>query len=147
MEWEYKVSKIIVTIGVAIFWIIALINEDITFKVLGVCIFTGIAYLIGCLGTKVSMKMVGIGDKIANKVIRFLYYAFIFVCIVGISALMYWFILFIDDVREPATDLATALSEVIFLLFIFIAFVIVVFVPYIQTLIALLLRFIRRRKK
>lgn len=140
MEWEYNLSRIIITIASAIFWFIAMINEDPTLMVLALIFFSIVAFGVSCLGTIFSKVMIKIGDRISNKFLCVFYYVGLFVGIVVFSLLGFILITTFGDSDTPSTDMGEALSQALLILFYAVSFVIVLVIPYLQTLIVLFLR-------
>lgn len=140
MEQEYRLSRRIIAILTVIISFIVFINEDISVKLVGICLFTGIALFISYLGTKVSQRMIQIGDKISGIVLRFLYYVLLLVLILAIVAGFWFLVNLFYDSSSHSGNFATALGEAILLVFIGASFFVFLLIPYLQTLIVLFLR-------
>jgi hypothetical protein len=141
MEREYRISRGVIAILAALISYIALINEHISVKIYGIFLFTIVAFLLSFLGTKVSKKMILIGDKVSNIAVRICYYVALLVAILALSAT--FFIVFTsltDFIDTSDMEFASALSIAIIVVTICCIFFIFLIVPYIQSLIVLILR-------
>ncbi len=141
MEREYRISRGDIAILAALISYIALINEHISVKIYGIFLFTIVAFLLSFLGTKVSKKMILIGDKVSNIAVRICYYVALLVAILALSAT--FFIVFTsltDFIDTSDMEFASALSIAIIVVTICCIFFIFLIVPYIQSLIVLILR-------
>lgn len=144
-EWEYEKSRIILVLGSIIFCLIALVNEDASIKIFVTIIFAGVTFFVSFLGTIVSRKMLETGDKIPNRVLRFFYYILLFIGIVVAAFLIYYIVLLVGESDDSSQSLSAALSEAIMLLLTVCVFVTALFVPYLQTLIVICLRPVKKR--
>ena len=111
------------------------------------CVFAGAAWLICFIGTGVSRKMIQIGDKISNKFLRVLYYIML-LPLVLIIWLGIWAVIeaIVDANDQPHQEMAEALSEAFMALFWGAVFMIFVLVPYVQSLLVLILRKVLKKK-
>lgn len=133
MNREYRISRIIISIISAIGSYIALINEHYSFKILEICLFMTIAFLVSFLGTGVSRKMICVGDNIAPQFLKVPYYLSL---LMGILLLTVLILIALQINTDWIDDLGTA---VLFFLLECCIFIFLI-VPYIQTIIVLLLR-------
>ena len=141
MEREYKLSRIIIAILMMMASFIMLINEDISVKIFGMSLFTLVAFLASFLGTRVSRKMIQVGDKISSILIRVLYYIALLIVILAVCYVI-CLILFVFE-AVPVTysnELGIAAGEAMLAVLIGSSFLVFVIIPYIQTLIVLTLR-------
>ncbi|WP_029231274.1 hypothetical protein [Butyrivibrio sp. VCB2006] len=147
MEREYRISRGVIAILTALISYIALINEHISVKIYGIFLFTIVAFLLSFLGTKVSKKMIFIGDKVSNIALRICYYVGLLVAILVLSATFFTVFTSISDYIDTSNmEFAAALSIAIVIVTICCLFFIMLIVPYIQSLIVLIIRRILREK-
>ena len=146
MKKYYSVSRIVISVLAVIISLIALINEDISFKVAGATLAAVVALVTSFVATPVSKRLIRTGDDIANKYLRALYYILILPVILLIVFVIYLMIMFIYDHMEQPTEFGAALSQALIVVFLYAAVFIAFIVPYIQTLIVLLLRKILKDK-
>lgn len=132
MNKEYRIARIIIASMSIIGWVIALINEDISIKLLCIPLFTGVAYLVCLIGTAISRKIIVIGDKITSKFLKALYYIGLLLCLIIIAFLLY----LIFSTIGMNGSLGTAIMMII----IMITFIVALFVPYVQALLVLLIK-------
>lgn len=140
MEREYKLSRVIIASLVAMISFVALINETFIIMIVGCILFSGIAVLMSFLGTSVSKKMIEVGDNISNNILRIMYYLMLFVILLVISILFYSVTAFLSETLFYSDDLAESLGQAILVLAIAFSFFIFVIIPYIQTILVLVLR-------
>ena len=146
-EREYKISRIIITLMTFIISIIVFHNEDISFLTVGVALFTAVAFCVSFLGTFVSRKMVATGDRIKNVFLKILYYISLLFAILLIAYLFLMILYFINDARPSSNEWSDALSRAIILVLTAASFFVMVVVPYIQSLIVLILRRILKKNQ
>ncbi len=145
MEKEYKSSRIIIAALAVIVSSIVLINEDISLKIAGISLFTVVAILASFLLTKVSQKMIRVGDEIPSGATKVLYYFSLLLIPFGVIVAL-WFVLYI--VMLVSILLGTmnmTLDQAIILVFIGAGVFILFLVPYIQSLIVVALRRIKNK--
>ena len=146
MKKYYAVSRIVICVLTIVITNIAFINEDITMKLVATVMFT-IAALISCfVATPISRWAIGIGDRITNKGLRALYYIALLPLILLIVYLLCMLIMFISDHMERSNEMGADLGQAILTVFICIAVFVALIVPYVQTLIVLLLRWLNKDK-
>lgn len=147
MEREYKLSRIIIAVLMMLISFIMLINEDISVKIFGMSLFTLVAFLASFLGTRVSRKMIQVGDKIASILIRILYYIVLLITLLAAGYAIYSIICFIFEEMPHSNELGIAAGEAMLAALIGSSFVVFVIIPYFQTLIVLVLRKIITKTK
>lgn len=140
MEKEYKLSRIIIVILMMMVSFIMLINEDISVKIFGMSLFTSVAVLAGFLGTRVSRKMIQMGDKIASILIRILYYIVLLIAFLAAESAICLILYFIFEAIPYSNELGIAAGEAMIAVLIGFSSLIFVIIPYFQTLIVLGLR-------
>ena len=150
MNREFQWARRIIVILTALVFIVMLcdIFGNSLFELLPVAgIFAGAAWLFCFLGTGISRKMIQIGDKISNKFLRVLYYIML-LPLVLIIWLGIWAM--IESIVEsdggfyavPSDPIEDALIQ----LFWGAVFMVVVLVPYVQSLLVLILRKTLKKK-
>lgn len=147
MEREYKLSRIIIAILMMMVSFIMLINEDISVKIFGMSFFTSVAFLASFLGTRVSRKMIQVGDKIENIPFRILYYIVLLIALLAAGYAICSIILLIFEAMPHSNELGIAAGEAMFAVLIGFSFLVFVIIPYFQTLIVLGLRKIIIKKE
>lgn len=141
MEREYRISRGVIAILAIIMSFIVLINEDISVKIAGISLFSIIAILVSFLGAKVSKLMIKIGDKISNVIFRALYYICILVVLLIMAASIWLLLLFgYYTFGVRSREFADVLGQALILVSIGCCVFIALIVPFIQTMIVLLLR-------
>lgn len=150
MKREFQWARRIIVILTALVFIVMLCSIFVydSFELLPVAgLFVGAAWLFCFLGTGVSRKMIQIGDKISNKFLRVLYYIML-LPLVLIIWLGIWAVIeaIVDANDQPHQEMAEALSEAFMALFWGAVFMIFVLVPYVQSLLVLLLRKVLKKK-
>lgn len=146
MKIHYMLSRIIIVVLAVICSFIALINEHITLKLTATVLFGVAAMVTSFLATPISKRIISTGDSIANKYLRVLYYILLLPLILLIVYLLCMLILLIFSRPEHSAELAEALGKALITLFLFAVIFIAFIVPYVQTLIVLLLRKIMKDK-
>lgn len=136
----YMISRIIIAIVTFIIFNIMFTNEDESWNFLPP-IFSLIAFVISFPSSIVSKKLINIGGRIQNKLLKFLYYS---IALPVISFLVFWIMYvimnFISDSIPTPNDFASALGQALKFLFFLTVGTICIIVPYIQTLIVLLIK-------
>lgn len=132
----YKISRIILTIITFLITIILGINklDNVIVVSIIIALFT---YSVSYSSTMISKKLVGIGDKLDNNLKRVIYY---FVILPIVIAVVYSIIYVINKVFPISNQFETSIAQTI-LFFISIELLLIcIIVPYIQTLIVLVIR-------
>ena len=146
MKKLYRISRIIIAVMILIIFNIMLINEDESWRIIPF-IFAAIVFGFSFPSSIISRKLINIGNKMENKILKILYYVvalplisiFIFA---GIGLIMY----FIYENIPISNEMGTALGHGIVFLFLVAVVFVGIILPYIQTLIVLILnRFIKNK--
>ncbi len=145
MKKSYKISRIIIGIAILIIFYIFFRNEDKSWLVIP-WIFAIITYGISFITSMISKKIIEIGNKFKSKGMKILFYLLLPISILGLFILIVnYIILPISYLNEPdTTDIGTALSHGIFYIFMQIVVFIGLVLPYVQTLIVLILNYFRK---
>ena len=140
MKKSYKLSRIILAILAFLIFNIMFINEDISWKFLSF-IFSLITFIMSFPSSIISKKIINLGNNIKNNMIKILFYIIILPIIIFIlSILIYLFNILIFDIFPISNDFATELGQGLLILFLITVEIICIIVPYIQTLIVLILK-------
>ena len=116
------------------------INEDISWKFLSF-IFSLITFIMSFPSSIISKKIINLGNNIKNNMIKILFYIIVLPIIIFIlSILIYLFNILIFDIFPISNDFATELGQGLLILFLITVEIICIIVPYIQTLIVLILK-------
>lgn len=126
---------------------IMLINEDISVKIFGMSLFTLVAFLASFLGTRVSRKMIQVGDKIASILLRILYYIVLLIALLAACYVIWLIIYFIIEAIPYSNELGIAAGEAMLAVLTGFSVLVFVIIPYFQTLIVLGLRKIITKKE
>lgn len=144
MKKNYSISRVILTILTFILLCILFKNEDASFFKLNI-ILTAIAFAISFPGAMLSKKLIKIGDNIKNKPLKVLYYLVFLPSLAIIVFLGLYAIIYTIYLNFPETNsLQEALSKAIWVIFNMIASVIIVTIPYLQTIIVLILKKLKK---
>ena len=136
LDKDYKISRIILTIITFLITIILGINklDNVIVVSIIIALFT---YCVSYSSTMISKKFVVIGDKLDNNLKRVIYY---FVILPIIIAIVYGIVYTINKVFPISKQFETSIAQTI-LFFISIELLLIcIIVPYIQTLIVLVIR-------
>ena len=119
-------------------------NEDISVITVFTVLFTVVAFLLSFPSTFFSRKMMALGDRIQKLPFRILYYLAIPVVLFGLFLIVYQIIMLYDDLKHASGWSPSTLSEglgyaIMLVTVMAIAFIAIV-LPYLQTLLVLLLR-------
>ena len=140
IEKLYKISRIILAIMTFIIFNIMFINEDVSWKFLPI-IFALIAFGVSFPSSIISKKIMNVGNKIESKILKVLFYIIILPIVIFILFLaIYTFVIFIFESIPTPSEFGAALGQALLALFIVAIGTICVIVPYIQTLIVLILK-------
>ena len=140
MKKSYKLSRIILAILAFLIFNIMFINEDITWKSLSF-IFSLITFIMSFPSSIISKKIINLGNNIKNNMIKILFYIIVLPIIIFIlSILIYLFNILIFDIFPISNDFSTELGQGLLILFLITVEIICIIVPYIQTLIVLILK-------
>ena len=145
MKDAYKISRIILPIITFIVFSLFFINEESSFIVLSL-LFSLIVFGLSFPSSIFSKKMIDIGNRINNKFLKVLYYLGIPAVIAAISLLVYLGIGYLQIIlTDNSTDLASALSRGFIFLFVIAVIVIVLLLPYVQSIIVLIINRIKNK--
>jgi hypothetical protein len=137
---EYKISGIFITILVMAATFIIFHNEDISVRLFATALFTVAALITSILGTRVSVRIIKMGDRIKNKLVRVLYYIGLPIALICLTGLV-WVVMAVVNGKLANTDnIGTSFGQSYMLAIVAIAVCIFAIVPYIQTIIVLVLR-------
>ena len=137
---EYKISGIFITILVMAATFIIFHNEDISVRLFATALFTVAALITSILGTRVSVRIIKMGDRIKNKLVRVLYYIGLPIVLICLTGLV-WVVMAVVNGKLANTDnIGTSFGQSYMLAIVAIAVCIFAIVPYIQTIIVLVLR-------
>lgn len=143
----YTISRIIIPILTLIIFSIIFRNEESSIIKLSL-IFVIISFLASFPSTIISTKLINVGDKIKNKILKVLYYVVLLPIIAIILAIiMYIIIVYIHELLPKAKDFNTSLGRVIAALTIAIIGIILILVPYVQTILVIIIKKIIKNKK
>ena len=133
-------SRIIMAIITFILFSIMIINEDSSWNIVPV-MFSLIVFGLSFPSTIFAEKIIKIGDKIDNKVLKIIYYVFLPIILLVICLATYMIVLYIGDtfITTPH-EMGAALGQSLLLLFIVAVLVIVIILPYIQSIIINILK-------
>lgn len=144
MEKLYKISSILLTVVTFIIFNIMFIDEDITWRIIPF-IFAAIVFGLSFPSSVISKKLINIGDNLESKLLRILYYVIAlpiisFLVFGGICLIMY----FIHENIPTPNEMGAALGQALIFLFLVAVVFICVILPYVQTVIVLILnRFVK----
>ncbi len=137
---EYKISGIFITILVMAATFIIFHNEDISVRLFATALFTVAALITSILGTRVSVRIIKMGDRIKNKLVRVLYYIGLPIALICLTGLV-WVVMAVVNGKLANTDnIGTSFGRSYMLAIVAITVCIFAIVPYIQTIIVLVLR-------
>ncbi len=140
MKKSYKLSHIILAILAFLIFNIMFINEDISWKFISF-IFSLITFIMSFPSSIISKKIINLGNNIKNNMIKTLFYIIVLPIIIFIlSILIYLFNMLVLDIIPTSNDFATELGQGLLILFLITVEIICIIVPYIQTLIVLILK-------
>ena len=115
-------------------------NEDISVRLFATALFTVAALITSILGTRVSVRIIKMGDRIKNKLVRVLYYIGLPIALICLTGLV-WVVMAVVNGKLANTDnIGTSFGRSYMLAIVAITVCIFAIVPYIQTIIVLVLR-------
>lgn len=140
MAKSYNISRVILAVMTFLIFRFMFIHEDESWNTVSF-IFGIIVFFISFPSTLISRLIIKLGDKLGYKPLKFLYYFIalpitVFILFLGI----YYAIFFIADSIPTPNEFGAALSQALWTLFFMAVGTICVVVPYIQTLIVLILK-------
>ena len=133
-------SRIIMVVITFILFSIMIINEDSSWNIVP-GIFSLIVFGLSFPSTILAEKIIKIGNKINNKLLKIAYYIFLPIILFVICLAIYIIALYIYDtfITTP-NELGAALGQALLFLFIVAVGVIVIILPYIQAVIINILK-------
>ena len=120
--------------------IIFIIDEDISVKIVGMGLFTLAAFLASFLGTRVSRKMIQVGDKIASIQLRIFYYIVLLIALLAVACVICLIFFLFVEAMPHSKELGSAAGEAMLAVLVGLSFLVFASIPYFQTLIVLGLR-------
>lgn len=119
---------------------IMIINEDSSWNIVP-GIFSLIVFGLSFPSTILAERIIKIGNKINNKLLKIAYYIFLPIILLVICLAIYMIALYIYDtfITTP-NEIGAALGQALLLLFIVTVGVIVIILPYIQAVIINILK-------
>lgn len=140
LKKSYRISRIIIPVITFIIFCVMFRREDSSWRILPF-IFALIAFVVSFPSSIISKHLINFGDKSGNIIIKILYYAFVLpVLILFLIIGIYGIISLIAFSTPTSSELSEALGQVLTGLFFAAIADICLIVPYIQTLIVLILR-------
>ncbi len=136
----YKVSRIILAAIAFIVFNIMFINADTSWKIIPP-FFALITFAISFPSSIISKKLIFFTNKMDNKVVKALFYIIAMPAIIfAFFLVLYFIIIFVFNMLPTPNELGPALSQALLALFIITVGTICLIVPYIQTIIVLILK-------
>lgn len=140
MKQEYTRSRIIIVISTIIISLFAFKNEEDSVRMFATVLFTIVSLIASFLGTKVSMLMIKIGDKISNRLLAMAYYTCLPIIFISLILLMWAAMSMLLGCLPETDEFGTAIGQALFFVMWAIAVAVFIAIPYIQTIIVLGLR-------
>ena len=134
------ISRIILSIIVFILFSIFIMNEDSSWIIIPI-IFSVITFGLSFPSTIFAQKIIKIGDKINNKLLKVLYYILLLIILLVLCLVIYFIIINIYDkhIIHP-NEFMDALDIGLLLLFIIYCLILAVVLPYFQAIIINILK-------
>ena len=145
---SYIISPIILTIISIVISFIALTNEITTTKLLLTTVFSIITLIASIITIPITKQIIKLGKIIEDKrskVVKAVYYISLLPMSLLVSYIMYLIISTIYDIIKATnnTNLAFTISEALVYMMLITTVIIAIIIPYIQSLIILLLKNIK----
>lgn len=140
MKKEYRLSRVILVVLTLITVLIAFQIEHYTVKLVAGVLFSFATLLASFLGTRVSRKMIQVGDRIPNILLRILYYIGLLVGSLAIAALVGGGCIIVLGNMPHSNELGIAAGQAMLIVLFGFALFVFLIVPYLQTIVVLLLR-------
>lgn len=137
---EYKISGMFITILVMAATFIIFHNEDISVRLFATALFTVATSITSILGTRVSIRIIKTGDRIKNKLVKVLYYIGLPIALICLTGLVWAVMAVVNGNLANTDDIGTSFGQSYLLAIVAIAVCIFAIIPYIQTIIVLVLR-------
>ena len=134
-KW-YMISRFI--IAILTFIILSIIHKDSSLNLIYL-IFALIAFGISFPSSVISKKIINNGNKIENKTMRVLYAVALLIIIIVLLFLLYTIIPFVFESLLHRSSFNDAIRQALIGVFIIIVGTVCVVVPYVQTIIVLIL--------
>ena len=139
MEKYYKISRVILVIATLIISEIMFINEDESWRIIPF-IFSAIVLGFSFPSSIISKKLINFEKKLEKNILKILYY----VVVLPVIALLFFYVLylimfFIFERIQISNEIGLALEQSFVFLFLIAVIFIAIILPYIQTLIVLLI--------
>ena len=131
------ISRIIMAVITFIIFIIMIINEDKSAIIIPV-VFSLIVFGLSFPTTIIAEKIIKIGDKINNKLLKLAYYIVLPITLLAICLVAYMIIINIDT--STSNDFAEKLGNGLLLLLAAVVVAIAIILPYIQAIIINILK-------
>lgn len=142
MKKEYKISRYIILVLTFVIFNIMFINEDKSWLILPF-VFALITFGFSFPSTIFSKKIIKLGDNIKNKALKILFYMSLLIVLLLLSVEVATIIALIFQNFLPNKSLGQGLLVLFLLSIIMIAIIL----PYIQTIIVLITRRIKKDTK
>lgn len=139
MEKKYIISRVVLCTLTFLISFIVLMNEDMRTRTLAAIIFTGVSLLAGFIATPVSKRIIAYGSNISQKGRRIFFYAVLFPIAIVLVCVLWTLIFFLMDHSADSQNFAGALGQAVLEVLVLVSAAFLILVPYIQTLIVLLL--------
>lgn len=114
-------------------------NEDKSFRVVA-ALFAATTLILSIPSSFISWKIIKYGDGIDELLFKVIYYMIIPLISFGIWVMVVIFIFAITANGSGSNDFQSALSHAIMVLFLYIASIIAIALPYVQSMLVLMLR-------
>lgn len=149
MKREYQWARRIIVIFAMILSMVFLLGSfgNGFFELLPIAIVAVGAVWLACLvSTGVSRKMIQKGDKISNGFLRGMYYFLLLPLMLGIGVALVCLLEVMQETKEQSYNYEPSLGADILVFLLSIACVVFVLVPYVQSLLVLILRKTLKKK-
>ncbi|MBQ6106251.1 MAG: hypothetical protein IJL03_09945 [Lachnospiraceae bacterium] len=143
MKKQYLLARIILCALTAAGFFIATIHEESTTRFFCVVAFSAAVLLVSLPGERISRRIIGIGDEIEKTSKKVLYYVLMMVLVLVLALLAF---LIISGELFPSGNTGT-LSQGLLTLFLAAIAVVIILVPYVMTLVVLLLRKLMKKQR
>ena len=146
MKKSYRISRIILAVITVVIFNIMFINEDESWRIIPF-IFAAIVFGLSYPSSVISRKLINIGNKIESKLLKILYYV---IALPIIAFLIFYgiFIIWLSIFASVPTqnEMGAALGQGLMFLFLLAVVFIGIILPYVQTIIVLILnKFIKNQ--
>ena len=139
MKKSYRISRIILAVITVVIFNIMFINEDESWRIIPF-IFAAIVFGLSYPSSVISRKLINIGNKIESKLLKILYYV---IALPIIAFLIFYgiFIIWLSIFASVPTsnEMGAALGQGFMFLFLLAVVFIGIILPYVQTIIVLIL--------